>query len=373
MSEAQGEAGKDEQHWSGEAPKTIDVTPQEEPPRAAHGRRLWPVLILAVLVVAVLGTSPYWTHLLPWSRQKAIEANLKQLDAQDQRLTALTQQQAALEQRLAQLAQQLKSAAAPDARQQETATLHQLADRVVALERRPAGVDETQLAAVAAALQKLQAATTQLDQRLDKLEARGEQQAGSRNDQALLLALGQLRDAVARGRGFAVELDTMNRLGGNRPELAAPLKALEPAAKTGIPAMTSLTQSFRQSVAPALLRVPPPEAGDSLGQRVLAKLRALVVIRRVGDNAASGDPVEAAVAKTEAALTGNDLAGAVAALEALPETQRTPAREWLAEAHRRLDAEAALDALNRSLAEQLTAAPAAAAPAPAAAQPAPSR
>ncbi len=357
--------------WTGAPPPTLDATAQDETAAApTHGRRLWPVFALVVIVVAILGTAPYWTQFLPGSSQKSLEAAKAERGEQERRIAALTQQQAALAQRVAELEQQMKSVATPQWMQEQAQAMRSLADRIAALEKQPPqAADATQLTALAQALQKLDAANAALGQRLDRLEQRGAAAADTRSDQALLLALGQLRAAVEGGRPFTAELDTVKTLAHQRPELAGALGGLEKSAPEGVATVASLAQRFRQDVAPSLLREPAEPEGDSLGARILGKLRSLVVIRHVGSGATgSSDPVSAAVAKAETALGSEDLGGAVAALEDLPEPDRAPAQSWLTAAQRRLDAEAALDQATKSLTARLTAAPA-----PSAAEAAPQR
>lgn len=85
-----------------------------------------------------------------------------------------------------------------------------------------------------------------------------------------------------------------------------------------------------------------PAAADDWSEQILGKLRGLVTVRRVGPGAVEGSP-EAAVATAEGALAGDDLAGAVAALETLHGPSMLVARDWLDAARRRLAAQAALD------------------------------
>jgi len=96
--------------------------------------------------------------------------------------------------------------------------------------------------------------------------------------------------------------------------------------------------------------------GDGWGEQIMGRLRSLVVVRRVGSNAAGADdPVEGGVARAEAALTSGDLAGAVNAVEALPNATAEPARSWLADARRRLAAEHGLARLTDHLTARLAA------------------
>ncbi|HZB94147.1 MAG TPA: mitofilin family membrane protein [Stellaceae bacterium] len=358
MSEQHGEESGPERPPGWTAPRTIDATQEDAPTPSGHGRQLWPVLALVVAVVAILGTAPYWTQYLPWSAPTESEAARTARQAQGRTLAKLQQQQAALGERVGTLEQQIKAAATPQWMEAEAAAMRALADRVVALEKRPQGAsDAQQLAALTQAVQKLEAANAALGERLDRLEQHGAAAADTRNDEALLLALGQLRGAVEGGQGFAHALDTVKTLGRDRPELGAALAPLDASAADGVPSLMSLTQRFRQEVAPDLLRTPASAEDGSFGERLVAKLRSLVVIRRVGSSATgSGDPLSAAVAKAEAALASDDLASAVQAIEALPERQRAPAEAWLAAAQRRLTAEAALNQANALLAGRFSAA-----------------
>jgi hypothetical protein len=76
----------------------------------------------------------------------------------------------------------------------------------------------------------------------------------------------------------------------------------------------------------------------------MLKLSELVSVRPVGEDV-EGDDAAARVARAEAVLAKGDLAGAVAELEGLTGQAAEAAAPWLADARARLDAEAALAAL----------------------------
>jgi hypothetical protein len=351
-------------------PTIIDVVAETVRPR-------WPLraLLIAGLPLAaamvLLAAAPFWApplaRLLPWSSAppttSADPALFAGLDRLEQKLGALAERQAALESQVTRLAARPVDTGSANASvlQEQAAAMRLLADRLTQLEQRPgapAPVDNArELAALASELR-------QLGERLAALETRAAAPApvaltipaAERTDQALLLALGRVREALAAERPFAAELATLQRLGHDRPDVSAALPPLAAAAPTGVAAVAVLAKRFSQEVAPAVMReTAVPESG-SWSDRLLAKLGGLVSIRRVGESAIkSGDPVEAALARAEAALAAGDLAAAIVAAESLPEPARVPAQAWLAQARLRLGAMQAVASLDDALAARLAA------------------
>jgi hypothetical protein len=287
-----------------------------------------------ILVLALVATSPYWAppiaSILPWGGPVSGGAALGgRLDAIEQKLNDLT-------------GQATIPAASPDL----------------------TGV-EGKLQSQAASLGLLQDGAQRLDQRLAALEAR---MAGMSNDpqRLLLVSLSELSAAIETSRPFAGELGASEALASAKPDILAQLKTLDANAGQGIPGAAVLARRFSAEVAPALMRAgaETSSAGESWWQRILARIESLVVVRRTdqeGQHAA--DPVAAAVATAEAALGQGDAAGAVGAIEGLPEDARTPALPWLALARQRLAAEAAVAQAIQSAAQAMTApAPGAKAP-----------
>jgi hypothetical protein len=273
-----------------------------------------------VLVLALVATSPYWapslSSVLPWGMPGGAGN------------PALGGRLDAIEQKLNQLASQPNEAgAAPD------------------------------LTAIQSKLQDQAAAQDKLDQRLGALEARV---ANLSDDpqRLLLISLGQLSAAIETSRPYAGELGSAEALASKRPDILAQLKTLDAASAVGIPGAAVLARQFSQDVAPAMLRAGADSnaAADSWWQRVLARLKSLVVIRRTdADGQQSADPVVAAVSTAEAALDQGDVAGAVSTIEALPADTRTPAQPWLVLAHKRLDAEATVALAIETTSQALTA------------------
>ncbi len=81
--------------------------------------------------------------------------------------------------------------------------------------------------------------------------------------------------------------------------------------------------------------------------RVLAWLESAVTIRRVGADVI-GDDAEALLARAGARLDADDLAGAVAVLDGLPQPAAQFAKPWLDHAHARLTLDTALARLSES-------------------------
>ena len=339
--------------WVMQTPKPIELPPIDEteaatkkPARERGGTpTAWLTLILA-LVVALVGSSPYWApglaSLLPWGPRGANEA-VEQLD---QRQGEIARRQVTIDQHLTKLEDQIRALNAT------AGAVKDLDQRMAALEQQPRGEDPQRLSALQQEMQKLAAAHEATGERVAKIEQRRNAAAGERGEEALLLALGQLRSRVQGSQPFAAELGAIMALGRNRPEVRDNLAPLSASAATGIPNLTTLSQRFEREVAPALMRSAAPES-DGWGAQILNRLRSLVVVRRVGSDAGASDPIESGVARAETALATGDLAGAVKAVEALPTANAQPAQAWLADARRRLAAEQGLARLTDQLTAQL--------------------
>ena len=339
--------------WVMQTPKPIELPPIDEtessakrPARERGGAATaWLVLIL-VLVVALVGSSPYWAPslaaLLPWGPPTSNEA-FAQLD---QRQGEIARRQVTIDQRMTKLEDQLRAVGAT------AGSVKELDQRVAALEQRPRGEDPARLTALQQDLQKLAAAHEETGERVAKIEAR--RGADQRGEEALLLALGQLRSQVQGSQPYAAALGAVEALGRSQPEVHDSLEPLAASATSGIPSLAELRQRFEREVGPGLMRAAP--TGDGWGEQIMGRLRSLVVVRRVGSNAAgASDPVEGGVARAEAALTSGDLAGAVKVVEPLPNAAAEPAKSWLADARRRLAAEQGLTRLTDQLTARLAA------------------
>lgn len=243
---------------------------------------------------------------------------------------------ATLERRLAQIEARPSAASAFDAAPLES--------RLAALEARPALDQNTQaaLAALMAENRRLGSELARVQGEIDRLQSGIVDQTADRASvrrAELQLAVGQLRDAALAGRPFAAELALARELGS----AANAGTALAQAAARGVETRASLQQRF-----PALANamVAAARGGDLQGRwaELAERLQGLLSIRRVGDIA--GDDAGARVARAEARLARDDLAGALAAFDGVQGAAWTaPARDWIDAARLRLGVERELAAL----------------------------
>ncbi len=171
--------------------------------------------------------------------------------------------------------------------------------------------------------------------------ATAELRAGSADRAAMVLAVGQLRAALADSRPYVDELAALRRLAAGDAALAGLTERLAPWAERGVPTLAQLQASFEE-VAAAVAAPAPAEPSTAWTDRLLQRLRHLVSVRRVGADVEGDDP-PARVARAEAMVGAADLAGAVAELDGI----ELPAvgKVWLDGARARLAAADALAAL----------------------------
>ncbi len=228
------------------------------------------------------------------------------------------------------------------ARERDVAVLR---DRLARLE---GALDAAAVDAALAALRdedrRLEADIAALTDRTAQAERRAARDAeGASAARALVLTIGQLRVALAGAAPFASELIRLEALAGDDQAVADAVADLWRDAGRGIPTRALLAARFEATLR-AVLRFEAQATGDWTG-RVLARLSGVVSVRRTGEDV-PGDRAEAVLARAEARLAAEDLAGAVAAMEALDGPAAEAAAAWLGDARARLAAEQVLDTLD---------------------------
>lgn len=219
--------------------------------------------------------------------------------------------------------------------------------------RKVAPVEGDVASANAAAIGKLRAAneelTGALKEALDRVAAleaaRSRDATGRLEKGALIVAIGQLREAALSGGAYAEALAPVKTIVASDPELKAPLATLERFAAKGVPTVSRLRAGFERLAVDIVRAGRRPESGDWL-DRAWARARSIVIVRRTGKDVPGQTP-EAIVARSEAKMSQGDLAGAVKTLEGLEGTARKAAEGWLSDAQDRLAVGAALRSLNR--------------------------
>jgi uroporphyrinogen-III synthase len=192
---------------------------------------------------------------------------------------------------------------------------------------------------------RIEATVKSLEGKIAALEARAAAAGAGERAAALVVALGQLREAIESGQAYAPSLDAVAALGAGEAKIAEAVAALRPAAGTGIPSRRELAGRF-DPVARDLARVALAPEGAGWTDRALQRLTRLVTVRRVGADVA-GDVPDAVAARAEARLAAGDVAGAVAEVDRLTGPAAAAAQAWLAAAKARLAAERTLDELSR--------------------------
>ncbi len=248
----------------------------------------------------------------------------------------------ALERRIAQLAE---SRAPADAGEIRTALEKQAAETKAALDKlaQQAGAAAERLTRDGGALRRELSA---LESRVNALASDAQRGAAVASDVGALVAtIGQLRQAVASGAPYRPSLDTVAAMTKDRAELAAPLKTLAAHAERGVPTTAMLRADFDR-LAVAILRAAAAGEGErDWADRIWARVRTLVTVRRTGD--VQGDTPRAHVSRAETSLARGDLGAAVTEIETLAAHAQRPAEAWLTGAKARLDADAALALLDR--------------------------
>lgn len=165
--------------------------------------------------------------------------------------------------------------------------------------------------------------------------------AEAQRNQALVVAVGQLREALSVSKPFAAELAAVNALGDDGiKSVTAPI---EPLASSGVATLRELREGF-QSVASAVVQAgAAPQNGDWL-DKAMAQAASVVTVRKVGP--AEGSAPDAIIARAENRLGLDDLDGALGEMAALTGAPAAAAQDWMEKARARQAAEKALKELH---------------------------
>ena len=184
--------------------------------------------------------------------------------------------------------------------------------------------------------------------RLEALEATASEPAPKTEPlkgSALVLAVGQLREALGRSGPFPETLDSLRAVGGDDPVVESALAVLAPLANTGVATKNRLIATFDVAAAGAARATLAP-AGSGWIDRTVQRLASVVTIRREGADV-DGDSAQAVLARAEARLATGDLEGADKALAGLTAEPADAMASWRKAVASRIAADGALDALGR--------------------------
>lgn len=191
------------------------------------------------------------------------------------------------------------------------------------------------------AMQAVETARGDLQQRLDEVTGRlSALDAARERGVGLAIAADTLDGALATGEPFAPTVNLVEQLGQGDGGLGEIVGRLRPVAASGVATMAELAgrlDEIERSLAPASQAAP----GDWVAQ-MRENLSGLVTVQPVGGEAVPG---QRAVRTARQALLDQDLGGAVAALTPLAEQGNQAAAAWVDAARKRLEAQAAVEAL----------------------------
>ena len=268
----------------------------------------------------------------------------------DRRIAPLVERVEALSGRLAALEGAPAPARAPsgESSAEAAAALGRVTERIARLEAALEAAGDPRLA------EKVDAAGA----RVDGIEAELKRLAAAertRKGDALLLAVGQLREAAAGPRAFDAALQLVLKAAGGDAGIEDAAKPLAAAAAAGIPTRAALENRFPALAAKAAQSALAPEDGDWL-DRTASRLSRVVTIRRVGEGTEQGEGALAVIARAESRLAAGDLAAAAAALDGLGGAPGKAFDDWRKAAAARAAADAAIARLSRRAVERFAAA-----------------
>lgn len=249
-------------------------------------------------------------------RLSRIEQTPEKADTSEAKLTILAGEIAAIQQTMANLQQSLPPQG--------------LGDRVTSL---------------SSILGNLQPQVERLQNELAAVVARQNEPSAARRA-ALTLAVANLARATETAVPFSAELGAVAAL---VPSDDASVQSLKPLA-VGVPTLAMLESRFPATIDQVIAAVNAQQS-QGFWSRLWLQATRLVTIRRTGP--LTGDSTEAVLSRMEAALAINDLEGAATAGAELKGQAAEAAKPWLQQAQNRITTDAAVQALNTLVAEQL--------------------
>lgn len=165
----------------------------------------------------------------------------------------------------------------------------------------------------------------------------------------LAVALADLKSAVDTGRPFRAELDVVKAASAAAPLDLGPLDGF---ADKGVPTVAALRDRLHAVTRAMHEADETATAGPSWSDRLLAHAGNLVRVRPVGDK--GGTDLGALVSRVEARMVAGDLAGALTAWKALPETARRTSADWGAALEARVAVDTALSTATTAAVSKLT-------------------
>ena len=167
-------------------------------------------------------------------------------------------------------------------------------------------------------------------------------------------ALARLRTNLERGYPFEHEIEEASAAFAGNADAVARLQPLRQWAESGIATRADLRTTL-ETLGSDIARAALLEGAETFWQAIVARVRSLVIVRPTPDGdipppgTEEGDKPGAVVARGEARLRNDDVAGAIAELSALTGSAADVARAWVAAARARVTADQTIAALDDAL------------------------
>lgn len=190
----------------------------------------------------------------------------------------------------------------------------------------------------------LHALMKKLGNRVGALESQSGHGYGIDKRDALLLAVGQLRDVTRTANEFSTSFASIQALSMGNPKTKVALEILQKFAAKGVPNRTVLQRRF-DKLSVDIVRASYVATGEGWIDQIILKLSKLVTFRRTGVEGALKDDIAGLVARVELLLSAGDLKAAVGLVNKFLGEPAKVSYEWLKEAEARLAVDSAVETL----------------------------
>ena len=187
-----------------------------------------------------------------------------------------------------------------------------------------------------------QAATTQLTEAREKVAALTESAVETVKTADVSVAVTRLQAAFDTGKSYADQLAKIAK----DAAVDIPDALLKPADQGVVP-LLQLQQDFPDAARKGLKASIKATAGDGIGDKLAAFVKAQVGARSLEEKA--GDDPDAVLSRAQGALNRGELQNSVDLVEKLPVEGQTAMADWLNAAHTRLNAATALGEFSKSV------------------------
>lgn len=244
---------------------------------------------------------------------------------------------------------------------EQASAAQSLADRVNVLEAQLTSLN-TNIASVAGATpvgpeqitQEISknATVAELQQKVKKIEAKLStvDEAVATNTRrstlsSLVVAVSDLRENVNKGKPFSEELASVEVLGDKNPFVKTNARVLGKFAESGVENVDQLKERFNREIIPLAnhVKLENAEKTNTITS-LFSSLSGVVKVRKVGENT-QGTTAEDIIARAEAKLRKNDLAGAVQELRNLQGDSAAKSADWIKAANNYFAAQTAVNTL----------------------------